>query len=137
MSASGDGEEESDERLGVFDACLISTVEEPCKISQKEEDIAKESSSSYSSSAGESSSESFSEEEEEEEFSVKKLRRTNHPRKDPTASATLSAGHLQCPHCPRKCSKPFRLEEHIRTHTGERPFECAKCYKGFLRKGHL
>jgi len=48
---------------------------------------------------------------------------------------------LACPY--DECSKTFnrqsRLDEHIRSHTGERPFKCphAFCPKDFLRDSHL
>ncbi|KOB68070.1 Zinc finger protein 1-like protein [Operophtera brumata] len=41
---------------------------------------------------------------------------------------------LQCDHCPFKCTRRFDLVEHIRLHTGERPFTCEKCGLTFRRK---
>ncbi|XP_037796504.1 zinc finger protein 37-like [Penaeus monodon] len=32
-----------------------------------------------------------------------------------------------CPHCPYRCSKNINLKIHIRTHTGEKPYVCPKC----------
>lgn len=60
--------------------------------------------------------------------------RTQTPR--PTSQKILA-----CPY--DECSKTFnrqsRLDEHIRSHTGERPFKCphAFCTKDFLRDSHL
>ena len=41
--------------------------------------------------------------------------------------------------CRRAFSRPCRLEEHVRSHTGERPFICAEpgCSKTFVRDYHL
>ena len=43
----------------------------------------------------------------------------------------------QCPYCPiRKISKS-NLDDHIRTHTGERPFTCVVCGQTFKRRAHM
>ena len=41
--------------------------------------------------------------------------------------------------CDRVFSRPCRLEEHVRSHTGERPFQCDEdgCGKTFVRDYHL
>ncbi|KAI0825193.1 hypothetical protein BC628DRAFT_1517671 [Trametes gibbosa] len=39
--------------------------------------------------------------------------------------------------CPRSYSKPSRLAEHERSHTGDRPFVCPACSKSYLREHHL
>ncbi|KAF9268732.1 hypothetical protein L218DRAFT_892168, partial [Marasmius fiardii PR-910] len=39
--------------------------------------------------------------------------------------------------CDKAYTKPSRLEEHERSHTGFRPFNCAKCNKSYLRESHL
>ncbi|KAI0065732.1 hypothetical protein BV25DRAFT_1879591 [Artomyces pyxidatus] len=39
--------------------------------------------------------------------------------------------------CDKAYTKPSRLEEHERSHTGLRPYVCATCSKSYLRETHL
>ncbi|TCD66374.1 Strongly-conserved Zn-finger binding protein (TFIIIA) [Steccherinum ochraceum] len=39
--------------------------------------------------------------------------------------------------CRKAYSKPSRLAEHERSHTGDRPFVCQACDKSYLRESHL
>ncbi|KAJ7350369.1 hypothetical protein DFH08DRAFT_108230 [Mycena albidolilacea] len=45
----------------------------------------------------------------------------------------------KCTHtgCDKAYSKPSRLEEHERSHSGQRPFVCDTCGKSYLRETHL
>ncbi|KAG7917973.1 hypothetical protein KL905_004052 [Ogataea polymorpha] len=39
--------------------------------------------------------------------------------------------------CGKAYAKPSLLEQHIRMHTNERPFNCSSCGESFIRKDHL
>ncbi|KAI4455324.1 finger putative transcription factor family-related [Holotrichia oblita] len=51
-------------------------------------------------------------------------------------ATTHFAKHV-CDVCGLKCASNGSLVEHMRTHTGDRPFKCEMCGKGFAQKGTL
>ncbi|CAE6516071.1 unnamed protein product [Rhizoctonia solani] len=51
-----------------------------------------------------------------------------------SASKTYVCSHAGCG---KSYWKPSRLQEHERSHTGERPFVCSECGNSYLRDSHL
>ncbi|KFM81296.1 Zinc finger and BTB domain-containing protein 46, partial [Stegodyphus mimosarum] len=45
--------------------------------------------------------------------------------------------HYQCPMCSYTAAFYSILKRHILTHTGERPYKCSICHKGFTQKENL
>lgn len=44
---------------------------------------------------------------------------------------------FQCPHCEKSFGKSSHLRDHIRTHTGDRPYHCQYCDKAFTQYSNL
>lgn len=57
----------------------------------------------------------------------------------PPAKRSKTRFHCQWEGCDKSYTKPVRLEEHVRSHTGERPFVCTfdGCTASYLRDTHL
>lgn len=62
-------------------------------------------------------------------------------RNDPTKKAKVppSERPYACPveNCPRRFSRSDELTRHMRTHTGQKPFQCRICMRNFSRSDHL
>eukprot|EP00035_Acanthoeca_spectabilis_P022224 m.442640 g.442640 ORF g.442640 m.442640 type:complete len:555 (-) comp18832_c0_seq1:164-1828(-) len=43
----------------------------------------------------------------------------------------------ECPHCDKNLDTKYKLERHVRTHTGEKPFQCEICHARFNQKSSL
>ncbi|KRT81216.1 zinc finger protein, partial [Oryctes borbonicus] len=57
-------------------------------------------------------------------------------RLDKHVAHTHFSKHV-CNICNRKCGSKSALSDHIRTHTGDRPYKCEFCGKGFAQRGTL
>lgn len=49
----------------------------------------------------------------------------------------IHRGKYKCAKCGRCCQSNRALAEHVRTHSGEKPFQCTDCGQRFSQKAHF
>jgi uncharacterized Zn-finger protein len=44
---------------------------------------------------------------------------------------------LKCRYCGKQFAKNFDMQQHMRSHTGEKPFQCVVCGRAFSQKSNV
>lgn len=54
-----------------------------------------------------------------------------------SSGSKLRSKRYICAECGKAYSRPVTLQQHLMTHTGDRPLKCEICLESFIRKDHL
>lgn len=49
----------------------------------------------------------------------------------------LICPQLRCKYCSKQFAKNFDMQQHMRSHTGEKPFQCVVCGRAFSQKSNV